>query len=92
MRLAVGLILLNTRFFMQWRADEWFNRRPRSNIATTNSFGARASLSVGEREYEIYRLEVLRAAGPDVQRLPYSLRISSGESAPPRGWRNSDGG
>jgi hypothetical protein len=64
MRLAVGLILLNTRFFMQWRADEWFNRRPRSNIATTNSFGARASLSVGEREYEIYKLDVLRAAGP----------------------------
>ena len=39
---------------------------------TRNSFGARSTLRVGEREYEIYRLD---AAGAEVQRLPYSLRI-----------------
>ncbi|HEU4556607.1 MAG TPA: aconitate hydratase [Longimicrobium sp.] len=36
-----------------------------------DSFGARSTLRVGEREYIIYRLS---AAG-DVSRLPYSLRI-----------------
>jgi aconitate hydratase len=36
-----------------------------------DSFGARSTLRVGEREYSIYRLS---AAG-DVSRLPYSLRI-----------------
>ena len=30
---------------------------------TTNSFGARSSLRVGEREYEIYRLDALHAVG-----------------------------
>ncbi len=42
---------------------------------TTNSFGARSSLRVGEREYEIYRLDALDATAADLQRLPYSLRI-----------------
>ncbi|HYJ80354.1 MAG TPA: aconitate hydratase AcnA [Longimicrobiaceae bacterium] len=37
----------------------------------TDSFGARSTLRVGEREYAIYRLD---AVG-DVSRLPYSLRI-----------------
>jgi len=36
-----------------------------------DSFGARSTLRVGEREYIIYRL----AAAGDVSRLPYSLRI-----------------
>jgi aconitate hydratase len=36
-----------------------------------DSFGARSTLRVGEREYTIYRLD---AVG-DVSRLPYSLRI-----------------
>jgi aconitate hydratase len=36
-----------------------------------NSFGARSTLRVGEREYAIFRLD---AVG-DVSRLPYSLRI-----------------
>jgi aconitate hydratase len=42
---------------------------------TGNSFGARASLRVGEHEYEIYRLDALHGGGSEVQRLPYSLRI-----------------
>ncbi|OJX09204.1 MAG: aconitate hydratase 1 [Burkholderiales bacterium 70-64] len=40
-----------------------------------DSFGARSTLRVGRREYEIYRLDALARAGADVSRLPYSLRI-----------------
>jgi aconitate hydratase len=41
----------------------------------SNSFGARSTLSVGGREYEVYRLSALQGEGVDVARLPYSLRI-----------------
>ncbi|MDW5594603.1 aconitate hydratase [Conexibacter stalactiti] len=41
---------------------------------STNSFGARASLSVGGRDYEIFRLDALQARY-DVARLPFSLKI-----------------
>ena len=41
-----------------------------------NRFGARDTLTVGDRKYEIYRLDALAAhGGLDVSRLPYSLRI-----------------
>ena len=40
-----------------------------------NSFDARSTLRVGDREYQIYRLDALARAGYDVGRLPYSLRI-----------------
>jgi aconitate hydratase len=40
-----------------------------------DSFGARGTLRVGEREYEIFRFEALERAGIQVSRLPYSLRI-----------------
>src|SRR5690349_8272920 len=40
-----------------------------------NSFNARASLRVGQREYEIYRLDALDKQGPSVRRLPFCLRI-----------------
>src|SRR5512140_2250116 len=40
-----------------------------------NSFNARATLRVGQREYEIYRLDALDKQGTSVRRLPYSLRI-----------------
>jgi aconitate hydratase len=39
-----------------------------------NSFGARAQLDVGERSYEIYRLDALQAEH-DVARLPFSLKV-----------------
>jgi aconitate hydratase len=42
---------------------------------STNSFGAHAVLSVGDRAYEIYRLDALERRGLPVARLPYSLRI-----------------
>ncbi|HEX2207870.1 MAG TPA: aconitate hydratase AcnA [Longimicrobium sp.] len=41
----------------------------------SNSFGARSTLNVGGREYEIFRLDALSGEGVDVSRLPYSLRI-----------------
>ena len=40
-----------------------------------NSFGARASLKVGNRSYEIFRLDALEKRGYTLSRLPYSLRI-----------------
>ncbi len=41
---------------------------------TTNSFDARASLTVGDRSYDIFRLDALQAKF-DVARLPFSLKI-----------------
>ena len=41
---------------------------------TPNSFDAKATLSVGERSYEIFRLDALQAEF-DVARLPFSLKI-----------------
>src|SRR5262245_5484286 len=40
-----------------------------------DSFGARSTLEVGGRRYEIFRLGALARQGYDVSRLPYSLRI-----------------
>ena len=37
-----------------------------------NSFGSRAELRVGDRQFEIHRLDAL---GEGVQRLPYSLKV-----------------
>ncbi len=44
-------------------------------MAHRNSFGARATLDVGGRSYEIFRLDALENAGLSISRLPYSLRI-----------------
>ncbi len=41
---------------------------------TTNSFDSKATLRVGERSYEIFRLDALQASY-DVARLPFSLKI-----------------
>ena len=41
---------------------------------SSNSFDARGTLTVGEREYEIFRLDALQASF-DVARLPFSLKI-----------------
>src|ERR687895_2703985 len=41
----------------------------------TDSFGARSTLRVGARSFEIFRLNALTSSGIDVSRLPYSLRI-----------------
>jgi len=41
---------------------------------TPNSFEAKATLSVGGRDYEIFRLDALQASY-DIARLPFSLKI-----------------
>ncbi len=41
---------------------------------STNSFDARAELKVGEKTYEIYRLDALQSKY-DVARLPFSLKV-----------------
>ena len=43
-------------------------------MSNPNSFDARATLSVGGRAYEIYRLDALQSSF-DVARLPFSLKI-----------------
>src|SRR5688572_10494130 len=40
-----------------------------------NSFGARSTLKVGGKEYEIHRLAALESVGCEISRLPYSLRV-----------------
>jgi aconitate hydratase len=40
-----------------------------------NSFGARSTLRVGDRDHEVFLLGALAREGFDVDRLPYSLRI-----------------
>ncbi len=39
-----------------------------------NSFGAKDTLQVGAREYEIFRLDALQQRF-DVARLPFSLKV-----------------
>ena len=40
-----------------------------------DSFGAKATLEVGDQSYEIYRLDSVSGDGIDVASLPYSLKI-----------------
>ncbi|MFW6205825.1 MAG: aconitate hydratase AcnA, partial [Gemmatimonadota bacterium] len=40
-----------------------------------DQFGSRDTLTVGDRSYEIFRLDALEKRGYDIQRLPYSLGI-----------------
>ncbi len=40
-----------------------------------NSFGARDTLSAGDRTYTYFRLDALAAAGYDIATLPYSMKI-----------------
>ncbi|MHB8214872.1 MAG: aconitate hydratase AcnA [Candidatus Sulfotelmatobacter sp.] len=42
---------------------------------SSNSFNSRSSLKVGNKEYEIYRLDALDQQGISTKHLPYSLRI-----------------
>src|SRR5271169_1302349 len=42
---------------------------------SSNGFGARATLKVGNNEYEVYRLDSLDKQGISTRHLPFSLRI-----------------
>jgi aconitate hydratase len=47
----------------------------RKVIMSLNSFNSRSTLKVGDKEYEIYRLNALDKQGISTKHLPYSLRI-----------------
>ena len=40
-----------------------------------NSFGSKSTLQVGNKSYEVFRLNALEAKGFSLSRLPYSLRV-----------------
>jgi len=40
-----------------------------------NSFGSQSTLKVGNKSYEIFRLNALETKGLSLRRLPYSLRV-----------------
>src|SRR5215467_5062678 len=42
---------------------------------SVNSFNSRSALKVGDKEYEIYRLDALDQQGISTKHLPFSLRI-----------------
>src|SRR6201993_2918306 len=42
---------------------------------SANSFGARATFKVGNKEYELYRIDALDEQGISTRHLPFSLRI-----------------
>jgi len=44
-------------------------------VNSVNSFNSRSTLKVGNKEYEIYRLDALDKQGISTKHLPYSLRI-----------------
>ncbi len=44
-------------------------------MASVNSFGAKSTLSVGNENYEIFRLDAVEGEGLDVASLPYSLKV-----------------
>lgn len=44
-------------------------------MASKDSFGAKSTLEVGEKAYEIYRLDAVAGDGLDVDGLPFSLKV-----------------
>src|SRR5262245_47181874 len=44
-------------------------------MASQDSFGAKGTLEVGDRSYQIYRLSAVTGDGVDVESLPYSLKV-----------------
>src|SRR4051794_22719490 len=44
-------------------------------MASTDTFGAKGTLEVGEQSYQIYRLSAVTGDGLDVDSLPFSLKV-----------------
>ncbi|QBR90979.1 aconitate hydratase AcnA [Nocardioides euryhalodurans] len=44
-------------------------------MASQDSFGAKSTLSVGDQDYEIFRLDAVEGDGLDVKSLPFSLKV-----------------
>ncbi|MGO9458072.1 MAG: aconitate hydratase AcnA [Acidimicrobiales bacterium] len=49
--------------------------QPTSGASHPDSFRSRSSLSVGDRSFEIFRLDAEPLAGHGVERLPYSVKV-----------------
>src|SRR5438876_12282143 len=59
-----------------FRRDGVFRGRREGTAAmSANSFGSRATLKIGGRSYEIFRLDALERRGLYIAKLPYSLKI-----------------
>jgi aconitate hydratase len=59
-------------------AARWVGRRLDEemwHMASTDSFGAKGTLEIGEQSYQIYRLSAVTGDGLDVESLPYSLKV-----------------
>src|SRR5512146_3158948 len=44
-------------------------------MASQDSFGAKSTLDVDGKSYEIFRLDAVKGEGLDVDRLPFSLKV-----------------
>ena len=44
-------------------------------MASQDSFGAKSTLDVDGKSYEIYRLDAVKGEGLDVESLPFSLKV-----------------
>ena len=44
-------------------------------MASADSFGAKGTLDVGDKSYQIYRLSAVEGDGLDVDSLPFSLKV-----------------
>ena len=44
-------------------------------MASKNSFGAKSTLDVNGKAYEIFRLDAVTGEGLDVESLPFSLKV-----------------
>jgi aconitate hydratase len=55
--------------------DEESTHREERHMGSVDSFGAKGSLEVAGKSYEIYRLAAVTGDGLDVESLPYSLKI-----------------
>ena len=44
-------------------------------MASADSFGAKGTLDVNGKSYEIYRLNAVEGDGIDVESLPFSLKV-----------------
>jgi aconitate hydratase len=44
-------------------------------VSVLDSFGAKSTLTVGGRKFEIFRLDALERRGLPIARLPYSLKV-----------------
>jgi aconitate hydratase len=61
--------------FTRFARNAAFRPQGHGETAMNDPFGARATLKVGGRAFQIHRLDSLARAGLPIERLPYSMRI-----------------